>query len=96
MKLEKKTKTKILSLTDENENVRKKLIRISVDEQWNPSTTGNHTSPKVGWDYKEYNTQSKRNKYDRMRELIVENYIEDGDSEKYLNYNIDMDIIAKE
>lgn len=31
-----------------------------------------------------------------MRELIVENYIEDGDSEKYLNYNIDMDIIAKE
>ena len=33
MKLEKKTKTKILSLTDENENVRKKLIRISVDEQ---------------------------------------------------------------
>ena len=31
-----------------------------------------------------------------MRELIVENYIEDGDSEKYLNDNIDMDIIAKE
>ena len=31
-----------------------------------------------------------------MRELIAENYIEDGDSEKYLNYNIDMDIIAKE
>ena len=33
MKLEKKTKTKIFMLTDENENVRKKLIRISVDEQ---------------------------------------------------------------
>lgn len=33
MKLEKKTKAKIFLLTDENENVRKKLIRISVDEQ---------------------------------------------------------------
>lgn len=31
-----------------------------------------------------------------MRELIVENYIEDGDSEQYPNYDIDMDIITKE
>ena len=37
----------------------------------------------------------KQNKYDGIRELIIENYPKDGDPEKYPNYDIIEAVITK-
>ena len=39
-------------------------------------------------DYKGYNCETKRNKYNRIQELIIEIYPKDGDPEKYSNCNV--------
>ena len=51
---------------------------------------------KVEEDYKGLNWEAKRNKYDRIRALIIENYPKAGDSERYPNYNIVEAVITKE
>ena len=51
---------------------------------------------KVEEDYNGLNWEAKRNKYDRIRALIIENYPEDGDPEKYPNYDIIEAVITKQ
>ena len=51
---------------------------------------------KVEEDYKGLNWEGKRSNYDRLRELITENYPKDGDPEKYPNYDIIEAVIIKE
>ena len=50
---------------------------------------------KVEEDYKGLNWEAKRNKYDRIRALIIENYSKAGDPEKYVNYDIIEAVITK-
>ena len=42
-----------------------------------------------------FNWEAKRNRYDRIRELIIENYPKDDDSEKYPNHDIHETVITK-
>ena len=42
------------------------------------------------------NWEAKRNKYDRIRALVIENYPKVGDSEKYSNYDFVEAVITKE
>ena len=51
---------------------------------------------KVEEDYNGLNWEAKRNKFDRIRALIIENYPEDGDPEKYPNYDIIEAVITKQ
>ena len=50
---------------------------------------------KVEEDHKGLNWEAKRNKYDWIRALIIENYPKAGDSEKYPNYDIVEAVITK-
>ena len=50
---------------------------------------------KVEEDYRRLNWEAKRNKYDRIWELIIESYLKDSDSEKYPNYDIIETVITK-
>ena len=51
---------------------------------------------KVEEDYKGLNWEAKRNIYDRIRALIIENYPKAGDPEKYPNYDIIEAVTTKE